>query len=175
LGALESFGEQLIEKFYDRIHCYVRMRVKPQDCEDVVGDIFLRAIQKQADLRGDAGGWLFSIARSQVVEHYRKRGMVMRTESPQSSSTAVDDQPASSKRSPAPLETLEQAEFRERLQQKMELLPEMERDVIAFKFTDGLSNTEIAQVLGITPNYLGVVLHRALQKLRSSMLEEVRA
>jgi DNA-directed RNA polymerase specialized sigma24 family protein len=47
--------------------------------------------------------------------------------------------------------------------------------VIAFKFTDGLSNTEIAQVLGITPNHLGVVLHRALQKLRSAMLEEVSA
>jgi RNA polymerase sigma-70 factor (ECF subfamily) len=172
---LDTFGERLIDKYYDRIQCYVRMRVKPQDCEDVVGDIFLRAIERQADLRGDAGAWLFSIARSQVAEHYRKRGSVMRTESTSSGSSALDEQPADSKQAPAPLDTLEQSEFRDRLQQKMELLPELERDVIAFKFTDGLSNIEIANELGITPNHLGVVLHRALQKLRSAMLEEVRA
>ena len=81
--------------------------------------------------------------------------------------------PPADGREQAPLEKLEAAEFRERLHRKLELLPELERDAIAFKFTDGLSNTEIAKVLGLTPNHLGVVLHRALQKLRSAMLEEV--
>jgi RNA polymerase sigma factor (sigma-70 family) len=93
-------------------------------------------------------------------------------ESLKENTSAVDD-PSSipSRRAAAPLENLEQAEFRELLRRKLELLPELERDVIALKFTDGLSNAEIAKVLDITPNHLGVVLFRALQKLRGSMAE----
>lgn len=172
---MESFGERLIDEYFERVRCYVRMRVRVQDCEDVVSDIFLRAIERKEQLRGEAGAWLFAIARSRIAEHYRKRNQVMRTESSLTTPEGVDEPPASPKQAPVPLEKLEQAEFQERLRAKMDLLPELERDVIAFKFTDGLSNTEIAQVLGITPNHLGVVLHRALQKLRTAMLEEVSA
>jgi RNA polymerase sigma-70 factor (ECF subfamily) len=80
----------------------------------------------------------------------------------------------SAARSQAPLEALEQDEFRRLLQSKMSLLSEIERDVIALKFSDGLNNTEIAAMLNITPNHLGVVLHRALQRLRDAMTEEVQ-
>ncbi|MCY3021928.1 MAG: sigma-70 family RNA polymerase sigma factor [Planctomycetota bacterium] len=175
---METFGERLVREFFDRLHGYVRMRVPAQDCEDVVGDIFLRAIERQEQLRGDAGPWLFAIARSQIADHYRQRESAMRTEDPLTASASATEDGwhcelarSGTAHAPAPLESLEQAEFRERLQRRMELLPELERDVIAFKFTDGLSNTEIAKVLGITPNHLGVVLHRALQRLRSAMIE----
>ena len=74
----------------------------------------------------------------------------------------------------SPLERLSHAEFRKLLRAKMDvLLSGLERDAIAFKFTDGLSNVQIAEVLGITPNRLGVVLHRALRRVREAMLEEV--
>lgn len=172
---MESFGERLVGEYFERVRCYARLRVRAQDCEDVVGDIFLRAIENRDQLRGDVGAWLFAIARSRIAEHYRKRDLVMRTESSLSTPAGVNDAPAPTRQAPVPLEKLEQAEFQERLRAKIELLPELERDVIAFKFTDGLSNPEIAQVLGITPNHLGVVLHRTLQKLRSAMLEEVSA
>jgi RNA polymerase sigma-70 factor, ECF subfamily len=170
---LETFGEQLIELYYSRVQRYVRMRVREQDCEDVVGEIFLRAIERQDQLRDASGPWLFAIARSRISEHYRSKDSAMHSpESLKENTSAVDD-PSSipSRRAAAPLENLEQAEFRELLRRKLELLPELERDVIALKFTDGLSNAEIAKVLDITPNHLGVVLFRALQKLRGSMAE----
>lgn len=172
---MDTFGERLIGDYFERVRCFARLRVRAQDCEDVVSDIFLRAIERQDQLRGDVGAWLFAIARSRIADHYRKRDLVMRTQSSLSTPEGVNDAPAPPRQAPVPLEKMEQAEFQERLRTKIDLLPELERDVIAFKFTDGLSNTEIAQVLGITPNHLGVVLHRALQKLRSAMLEEVSA
>jgi RNA polymerase sigma-70 factor, ECF subfamily len=169
---LETFGEQLIETYYGRVQRYVRMRVREQDCEDVVSDIFLRAIERQAQLRGESGPWLFAIARSRISEHYRSKDHAMHAQETVKSHSDVDGQAAPlTSRSTAPLDSLEQAEFREILRRKLELLPELERDVIALKFTDGLSNAEIAKVLEITPNHLGVVLFRALQKLRSSMAE----
>lgn len=164
---METFGEGLVAEFFDRIQSYVRLRVPAQDCEDVAADIFLRAIERQEQLRGDAGAWLFAIARSRVAEHYREKDALMRTDL---STSSVDGADPPALAGP-PLESLEQAEFREMLQRKMQVLSGLERDVIAFKFTDGLTNTEIAQVLDMAPNHLGVVLHRALQKLRRAMLE----
>lgn len=170
---MDTFGERLILEYHDRVLQYARMRVRAQDCEDVVGDIFLRAIERREQLKGEAGPWLFAIARSRIAEHYRKRELVMRTESPLAAPAEANGVDVAAAATAAPIERMEQAEFQELLRAKLELLPELERDVIAFKFTDGLTNTEIAQALDITPNHLGVVLHRALQKLRSAMTQEV--
>lgn len=173
---MSTVGERLVSEYFDRLHGYVRTRVPEQDCEDVVGEIFLRAVERQGQLRGDSAAWLFAIARSRVAEFYRKRELIMQTEG-LSLSAAPRGQPhglaggAAAVAALAPLEQLEQDEFRDRLQRKLEQLPEIEREVIALKFTAGLSNTQIAEILKITPNHLGVVLHRALKKLKEGMSE----
>ncbi len=165
----ELDSERLVEEFYERVAGYVRMRVPEKDCEDVVGEIFLRAIQRRGEVREKVGPWLFSVARSRVADYYRRREAEMR---------AVAEKRNRSERaapgSLSPLERLTHAEFRKRLRAKMnQFLSELEKDAIAFKFTQGLSNVQIAEILGVTPNRLGVVLHRALGRLRSAMLEEV--
>ncbi|HEY3323117.1 MAG TPA: sigma-70 family RNA polymerase sigma factor [Planctomycetota bacterium] len=176
---MDTFEARLVDEYFSRLHAYVRMRVPAQDCDDVVAEILLRAIQRREQLRGEAAPWLFAIARSQVAEHYRKKEPAMRLEDTSTSS----DPPASVPLAPCgrgvrgegagaeatPLEQLEKAEFCARLQRQIAVLPEIERDVIALKFTDGLSNTQIAELLGITPNHLGVLLHRALTKLKHAM------
>ena len=70
---MDDFSEQLIERYFDRVHAYVRLRVPEQDCEDMAGDIFLRAMERKAQLRGEAGAWLFSIARSRIADYYRDK------------------------------------------------------------------------------------------------------
>jgi len=57
-----------VEEHYDQVRCYVRMRVPARDCDDVVSDVFLRAIERGAQRRSrDAGPWLFSIAPTTTV------------------------------------------------------------------------------------------------------------
>ncbi len=166
---MDQIGEGLIERFFGRVHAYVRVRVPTQDCEDVVGDIFLRAIERREQQRGDAGAWLFSIARTRIADYYRgRREAHMPLEA-----TEEGAAPAAAQHSAAGLERLENAEFNERLRKCLNRLSEQERDVIALKFTDGLSNIEIAGLLNITPNGLGVLLHRALRELRAAMMKEI--
>ena len=43
-----------------------------------------------------------------------------------------------------------------------------ERELIALKFFAGLSNAEIAEVLGLTESNAGTKLHRAVTKLREA-------
>src|SRR5262249_17935946 len=159
--SLDDFSEQLIERYFDRVHAYVRLRAPRQDCEDLVGDIFLRAFERRSQLRGDVGAWLFSIARSRIADYYRQkrdpgREPLMPIES-QTADTADGAQPTAkstvppaSARSLEPLQKLERTEFNERLLRNINRLNELERDVIALKFTDGLSNVEIAEMLKIT-------------------------
>jgi RNA polymerase sigma-70 factor (ECF subfamily) len=172
---LDDFSEQLIERYFDRVHAYVRLRVPQQDCEDMVGDIFLRAMERKTQLRGEAGAWLFSIARSRIADYYRdklEREPVMAL-----ATTESEGAPAPSVLKPPgtiePLQRMERAEFSARLLRQINTLSELERDVIALKFTDGLTNVEIAEMLKLTPNHLGVVLHRALAQLRGAMLKEL--
>ena len=44
-----------------------------------------------------------------------------------------------------------------------------ERELIALKFHAGLSNAELASVLGVSESNAGTLLHRAVQKLRSAV------
>jgi RNA polymerase sigma-70 factor (ECF subfamily) len=43
-----------------------------------------------------------------------------------------------------------------------------EREVVALKFHAGLSNTELARVLGVSESNAGTMLHRTMQKLRKA-------
>ncbi|MHC4251496.1 MAG: RNA polymerase sigma factor [Planctomycetota bacterium] len=170
--------DALVEEHYEQVHCYVRMRVPAGDCDDVVSEVFLRAVERGRERRsGDAGPWLFSIARSRVADYYRRRGgRVVTVPYPAGEEAGVSGNGPSRQSKPGssvtPLEELERAEFMELLHRKMQELTEPERDVIAFKFTDGLANSDIAALVGVTPGHLGVLLHRALGKLRGLMLKE---
>jgi RNA polymerase sigma-70 factor, ECF subfamily len=47
-------------------------------------------------------------------------------------------------------------------------LPAREREVIALKFHAGMSNAELARVLGISESNAGTLLYRTMEKLRKA-------
>jgi len=44
-----------------------------------------------------------------------------------------------------------------------------DRELIALKFHAGLSNSELAEVLGVSESNAGTILYRAVQKLRRAV------
>ena len=60
---------------------------------------------------------------------------------------------------------------REVVRTGMAALDARERDLIALKFSAGLSNAEIARVLGMSETNAGTRLHRTLTKLRKACNE----
>ncbi|MFI5040089.1 MAG: sigma-70 family RNA polymerase sigma factor [Solirubrobacterales bacterium] len=50
----------------------------------------------------------------------------------------------------------------------MSTLPAREREIIALKFHAGLSNAELARVLGVSESNAGTLLHRTMEKLRKA-------
>ena len=57
----------------------------------------------------------------------------------------------------------------------MATLSEREQELIRLKFGAGLGNQEIAKVMRLRAGYVGVLLYRALRKLRAVMERDLTA
>jgi RNA polymerase sigma factor (sigma-70 family) len=125
--------------------------------EDVTALAFERAFRRRRlfnSRRGSERAWLFGIARNAALDELRRRRR----------STALEGD--------VPADAWERAEEDEGVLRRVtvraalaELTPR-ERELIALKFHAGLSNPDIARVLGVSESNAGTLLHRTITKLR---------
>jgi RNA polymerase sigma factor (sigma-70 family) len=156
----ETFAE-LYERTFPRVYAYVASLVRDRTAaEDVTAQAFERAYRKRSSYRARRGSmeaWLFGIARNAALDELRrrKRRASLETDPEDTSARALEDH-------------AELALRRELVRAAMTTLEGKERDLIALKFSGGLSNSEIARVLGMSETNAGTRLHRALTKLRKA-------
>ena len=101
--------------------------------------------------------WVFGIARNAALDELRKRK--------RRASLVVDPEDTTS---PTAEDQAELAVRRETVRAALGSLDGQERDLIALKFAGGLSNAEIARVLGMSESNVGTRLHRTITKLREA-------
>jgi len=149
----------------DDVYSFVRAQIPvAQDAEDITQDVFRKALQHWEQLRGgDVRGWVFTTARNAVSQYYRDRNVERRSMQKLQGLVRRPERSAD--------QTLETQLTYEAAQAAIARLEPQEREAIRLKFASALSNTDIARILNLSPNHLGVVLYRALKKVRS-MLEE---
>jgi RNA polymerase sigma-70 factor (ECF subfamily) len=125
--------------------------------EDATMAAFERAYRRRRSFdraRGNERAWLFTIARNVALDELRRR---KRT-------TALIGDPVDLTAAVGDSDPLERAAVRAALAD----LDPRERELVALKFMAGLSNAEIADVLGVSPTNAGTRLHRVVQKLREA-------
>lgn len=143
------------------IRAYLRARVRDDAAvDDLLQDTFLTAL-RQGLPAGPPGPWLFGIARHKALQHRDRR----RTGSLEERTAPA---PAA-----GPVEGLSQDERRGRIQAAIEALPDDQRDVIALRYTGGLSYPEIATRLALPLSTIQGRLKRARQALRKQLMREV--
>jgi RNA polymerase sigma factor (sigma-70 family) len=156
----ETFAA-LYERTFPRVYAYVASLLRDRSAaEDVTAQAFERAYRKRTSYRprrGSREAWLFGIARNAALDELRRRKRRARLEADPEDAGALgaDDQ-------------AELALRREVVRAAMATLDGRERDLLALKFSAGLSNTEIATVLGLSETAAGTRLHRTLTKLRKA-------
>jgi RNA polymerase sigma-70 factor (ECF subfamily) len=156
----ETFAA-LYERTFPRVYAYVASLLRDRSAaEDVTAQAFERAYSKRSGYRARRGSmeaWLFGIARNAALDELRRRRRRASLESdPEDiSAPSLDDH-------------AELALRREAVRAAMTTLDAKERDLIALKFSGGLSNAEIARVLRLSETNAGTRLHRALTKLRKA-------
>jgi RNA polymerase sigma-70 factor (ECF subfamily) len=127
--------------------------------EDVTATAFERAYRKRSRFdpkRGSGRAWIFGIARNAALDELRRRG--------RQAAIATDPVDPESLAGVDP----ERAELRLLLAEAMRALPPRDRELVALKFFAGLSNSEIARVIGTSESNAGTRIHRVVEKLREA-------
>jgi RNA polymerase sigma-70 factor (ECF subfamily) len=147
------------------------------DAEDAAQETFLKAFRKLATFRGEAkfGTWLISITLNEARSRLRSRKNI-KIES-------LDEAPERQERiSPAllrdwreiPSEALERKEIRQLLQQAINDLPLIYREVFLLRDVEELSVAESAETLDISIASVKVRLHRARMMLQKKLVPPLK-
>jgi RNA polymerase sigma-70 factor (ECF subfamily) len=155
----------LYDSYFPRIHAYVCYRVhSPQDAEDLIADVFLKAIRKLGHFKwrreGSFAAWLFRIAHNLIVDYYRKHRPVAL------SLDSSDDLAELKSHTPLPEEILTQEEIFQHMRALIATLSPRRQEVITLKFFGGLRNCEIADILGLDERTVASHLSRGLRDLQ---------
>lgn len=128
--------------------------------EDVAQQTFWRLWERRASWRiqGSLRAFLFKVARNLAVSEYRRRVLVHERSVESASRDVVGVI--------TPLEHLEQDELRRTLEQAISGLPRRRREVFVLRCVHGLSQKQVAEVMGIAPQTVANQLGSAIAELR---------
>lgn len=133
---------------------------------DLVNDVFVKVLDKgwRFDSRkGNMKVWLFTVARNTLRDYLRSR----HRKKPYLMMDDAIDVPAPGCTCPH-----EKAELRSEIRALAEALTSLnrrERSLVSLKYGAGLRNKDIAGLVGLSEKNVGVILSRALSKLRKRM------
>ena len=130
------------------------------DLEDVVHDIFLIALRKGFQFRGEAtlDTWLFGITQ-RVVWTKRRKSQLRHWLLGQNQTALVPPEPRT------PQHELERREDNARLYQALDRLPDVYRTTLIFYELEELSGEEVARLTGVPIGTVWVRLHRGRERL----------
>jgi RNA polymerase sigma-70 factor (ECF subfamily) len=160
-GDRAAFGG-LYARYARMVHGILLARVPASDAEDLVQDVFLRALPRLCDLRDVArfGPWLAAITRNCANDYYRRtRAVAAVTESLPEDEAEL---PAS-KTAPDAEAAMILALVRS--------LSEAYREPLILRLVEGMTGPEIAARTGLTPGSVRVNLHRGMQQLREKLAQ----
>jgi RNA polymerase sigma-70 factor (ECF subfamily) len=153
--------EALYRSCADDLYAYVLSLLRDRAAaEDVTAQAFERAYRRRKrydERKGTPRQWLFGIARNAALDELRKRkrraGLVGDPADPDV---------------PDPAGEADDADRRATVRAALAGLAPRDRELVALKFHAGLTNAEIAGVLGVSESNAGTRVHRAVTKLREA-------
>lgn len=159
----------LYDRYSLRIYNYIYRRVGDAHlAEDLTAGVFtkmLEAIRSAKLWRTSFSGWLYRIAHNIVVDHYRSWRKDGDLPLEERLVTLQGD----------PVKSLDRSLTQSNVRLAIDQLTTEQSQVISLKFLEGMSNTEIAEIMGKTEGAIKSLQHRALDTLRRVLASEGEA
>lgn len=159
-AALETLYQRCLPSVWRFVYARVGNR---HAAEDIVSETFLGAIRSVATYLPETGSairWLIGIARHKLADHGRAR-----TEVP---SALVFDRPTDS----ADFDNLD---LREQVLFVLDQMDDDERQVLEWKYLEGLSVAAVAERLGRTEKAVEALLYRARRTFRALLPIDIQS
>jgi len=157
-GDRAAFGH-LYDRYARMVHGVLLAKVPVGDVDDLVQDVFLKALRRLSTLResGSFGPWLAAIARN-VANDYHRRSVPEDPLEDDLSDNDIDRENASRDRE-GPAAILD----------AIRNLPDAYRETLILRLVEGMTGPEIAERTGLTHGSVRVNLHRGMQQLRARL------
>jgi RNA polymerase sigma-70 factor (ECF subfamily) len=185
-GDREDWGALLL-RHQERLLRLIALRLNPRlqgriDPGDVLQDVLLEASRRLPDylaqprapfylwLRSIVGHRLLKLHRHHLATEQRDAGREVplnRGAFPAPSSLALAAQLLGNE--PSPDEAAERAELRARVQQALDELTELDREILTLRHFEQLTNAEIAHLLDVSPAAASKRYFRALKRLEEAL------
>ena len=153
----QSF-EQVYEECYDKIYKYTyTLLMNKEDTEDVVADTFITAYEKYDtydSTKSSVSTWLSRIAHNKAVNLVRSASYRNRDELPEELPGEVS------------ADFTKNVEDNEMLLNLYSNLTEDEREFLNLRYTMGLKDAEVAEILDISPKAVNKRYQRLLAKCK---------
>jgi len=165
--------EELYHAYRDRLNSFVSRQLDGEQAaaEDIVQEIFLAAFGSLDTFRGDSKlyTWLCGIAHHKIADFYRS---IAREASREQPGPDVDPLNNGMNGDNVPLapDVIESTEAYHLVQQSLVDLPADYREVIALKYFEGMSVSEIGQVMERSAKSVEGLLSRARNALRTRLV-----
>ena len=168
IAAAESLDQDALAAIFDEyapaLYKYLlRLGVNSQEADQIVGDVFVRLLEKLAEGKGprtNLRSYLFQIAYHLMVDQARERQRTAPLDL--ADSVKEDMEPVQSR-------TEEKMVIKELSDAMQSELTEDQRNVIVLRFQEDFSLKETAEILGKEVNAIKALQNRGINKLRQFM------
>lgn len=154
-GDRTAYG-QLYQRYAPMVHGVLIARVPVGAVDDLVQDVFLKALGRLRGLRDSNcfGGWIAAIARNRAHDYHRQSRDTVQLAEDVSTDEACPTRP--DVEATAALRAIRS-------------LPEAYRETLILRLVEGMTGPEIAARTGLKPGSVRVNLHRGMQQLREKL------
>lgn len=160
--------DALYQIFLTPVYRFILLRVSDKrTAEDITQVVFLKVYEslERYEERGISPlAYCFKIARHAIIDHWRREKHVEQV--------AWDEHPLSetlADETSSPLQDAQSGEVQVHIRAALATLKPAERDALVFRFIDGRSTREIAELLDKSPEAVRQLYVRGLRSLRQAV------
>ncbi len=167
--------QKLYEEFRPRILRYLTRMTGETDAEDLTQEVFVKVDKALPGFRGESSlaTWIYRIATNIALDHVRSASSryasrhtdIADAEDPQSGEGAAE----SAEKVQLPDTLLIRKDMNECIRGIVDSLPELYRTALVLSDLEGLTNSEIAGVLGLSLDTVKIRIHRGRTRLRMEL------
>ncbi len=157
-----TFVLDALEKYEKPLTRYTRrlMNGDLAAAQDVVQHAFLKLCQQDsAAIENHLAPWLYTVCRNRAIDVSRRRGHEQLTPDVRVFESRVADVAHD------PANLAESSDFLDHLSRLIDQLPETQREIVEL-WSQGLSSSEVGDIVGKKAGAVRIALHRVIKELR---------
>ncbi|MES1257961.1 MAG: sigma-70 family RNA polymerase sigma factor, partial [Acidobacteriota bacterium] len=175
VGRMASGEQEALARIYDETSSLLnglllRMLEYPQDAEEALLDVFMKAWKNAGTYRPERGSvqaWLVIMARTIAIDRIRRKRA-----QPKTSGLEFDNGVEFLSRAVSPEEQAGDAQRRRKVEAVLRELPPDQREVLEMAFYKGFTHSELARLWGQPLGSVKSRIRTALLRLRDLLKEE---